>query len=151
MRVALLLLLASCSLPDEVGVSANANQFDYFASSAGGPNAWPFTNDTGYGYGVGVWASWALDKGPQVVEFEWPMAAPYYLARPGASEPSMIEVGQPAVSDSDGHLNDALAAGDRINSWSPTMQMGFWLFAIVATVAVGKLLVDRWLARRHKK
>lgn len=56
----LALLTTACTLPDEVGIGANGGQYDYFASTQGGIDSWPFTNDTGESYGVNVWAAWKL-------------------------------------------------------------------------------------------
>lgn len=55
-----LLFLVGCAYPDEVSVSPYFGQYDYFASTGGSTNEWPFTNDTGNSYGVGLEVTWFL-------------------------------------------------------------------------------------------
>lgn len=146
MKLLLVVAIASsaCRIPDHIGVSANANQFDYFASSQGGANAWPFSNEIGYGYGLGVWAEWDIGKKEHKVDWEWPTAAPYYLANnstPIAIKPSEGDVG---------HVETMLDAGDRINSWSPTMQFGAWLAIITIIVLIGRKVATTYLDKRSK-
>ena len=134
MRTAALILLAACTLPDEVGVGTIASQFDYFARSTGDPTQWPFTNDTGYGYGVSLWATWKLGRPEDRNAWDWPERPPYYLAK-GDSGPVIVTGGQQQEEPS--HVEQLLQAGDRMSGWSPMLQFaGMLCIILIVGVAV---------------
>ncbi len=119
-------LLASCSLPDEVGVSANASQFDWLAQD----DRSFLANDTGMGYGLGVWASWKLSRPEQAVRWSWPETPPYYLARQQPPQPISTNPVDVASTETD-HVETLLDAGDRMSGWSPLMQFGGMLCLVI--------------------
>jgi len=115
--------LAACSIPDEVGVGANANQYDYLGGDGIAPY---FETQTGEGFGVNAWATWRLR--PQRVELvqsehSWvpPKAEPIGPTFNFNDEPLPPP---PTVIDEIGNL------GSVVDSWS-AKTLVFICFALV--------------------
>tara|TARA_R110000822_G_scaffold137399_5_gene274892 strand:- start:1032 stop:1475 length:444 start_codon:yes stop_codon:yes gene_type:complete len=146
MRLAILIMtsLASCRAPDTVGVGASANQFDMLGYSSS-----TFLEDqTGMGYGVGVFAEWTLSNQPQPITWEWPQSPPYYLTKDGTPPPTTIVVGSDQEPKQEGAVDKALSAGMTVNAWGPVMQIGLWLAILTVIVVLGKRLLEHWLTRK---
>ena len=103
-------------------------------------------DQTGMGYGLGVWAEWDLRIQPQPITF--PTEPPWYLRKDGTAPPTSITIGKTEDAPEANGIETALDAGETINAWSPTMQFGFWLFAIVVVGFVGRRLVDHYLTNK---
>jgi hypothetical protein len=141
--VVLLLLLLSCTAPDRFGAGANASQYDYLGYN----DTW-FDSQRGAGFGVSLWVEWDLTKQPLPITF--PSEPPWYLRKDGEAPTPIVIDNSSDRPEETGGIEKALDAGEQINSWSPTMQFGFWLFAIVVVGFVGRRVADHYLQRKRK-
>lgn len=142
----LALLITACSLPDEVGIGANAGQYDYFASTQGGTDSWPFTNDTGENYGVNAWASWKLK--PTKMMFVAPTETFYNPFTMDNTPTINITNKEKEEADLGDHAEDITKVTKNMRD----SELLFWGFALILVTAISIFVGPRILEfLKHKK
>lgn len=132
--LALALLLASCRMPDSVGVGANASQFDYLGFNQNTL----LTNDTGMGYGVGVWAEWVLNRPVQPITWEWPDRPPYYLT--GDKPPVIVTPGSTEPRDAPDRVDQGITAVKALDDTGASTQI---IVLVLGLAVVGAIIILR--------
>lgn len=124
------LLVVSCAGPDRFGVGANATQSDWMRADS----STFLANDTGMGYGVGVWAEWDLRKQSQPITFDWPDRPPFYLAnRPANNSQPVL---QPETEDKPDRIDQGINAAQALDGMQPATQIILLVLGLAAVVGI---------------
>jgi hypothetical protein len=133
-----MLLFGSCRLPDEVGIGANGNQYDYLGAS----EQWPLTNDQGQGFGVSVWGSWSLTPKKFV------MITPEREYNP-FDKPTVVE--RRDTKPAKESLGDQVKDISSITKDMSSSELTFWVTVLLILALTAILVVPRVLTARKNR
>lgn len=142
--VAIALAIAlSCAGPDRFGVGANATQRDWMRAD---PNTL-LANDTGFGYGVGVWLEWDLRKQQLPVAFDWPDRPPFYLAAKDQA-PTIVTTPPAKEPDKPDRVDQAIGAARELDGMSASTQI---IILVLGLAAVFGIITVAYLRQSRRK
>ena len=137
MRALALLLLASCSVPDEIGVGTSASQYDFLGAGEMSPVA----NDTGNEFGVQVWGVWKTR--PQRIVMVTPEREGGSMIEDRLPSP-IVNVTQsaPEIKPAESAIEQAMGVGDKLDGWSDTTKV-LVVFLAVCLMVLGWLKLNQ--------
>lgn len=138
MRVLALLLLASCSVPDEIGVGTSASQYDFLGAGEMSPVA----NDTGNEFGLSVWGVWKTR--PQRVVMVTPEREGGSMLPMDTPLLNFTNV-TPEIKPAKSAIEEAMNVGDKFDGWSDTTKI------LVVVLALALLLLGWAKANQRKR
>lgn len=134
--------LAACRAPDSVGIGGNASQFDYL----GFDQQTFLANQTGMGYGIGVWAEWQLSNQPQPITWEWPQTPPYYLT--GDKSPTTVIVPDAQGDSGPTKVQEGVTALRAVDQSSEATRL---ILLVLGLAVVGGIIFKGWKVQRASK
>lgn len=137
-------IAASCAGPDRFGVGANATQSDWMRADS----STLLANDTGIGYGVGVWAEWDLRKQTQPIAFDWPDRPPFYLAN-GLANKTQPVLQPPADDDKPDRIGQSITAAKALDGMQPATQIILLVLGLAAVLGI--IIVAHLRTKRSPK